>query len=130
MSGIYKIYKIWKTRFLSCFPDFWKVVSVFPLFKNVWERYTAKNYCALSLLSVVSRILEKLASDKLTDDLEKCGLVSDIHYGFSSSCSTADLLTVVSNRITRVLNRSGATQAITLDRFKAFNRHAGLQGGK
>ena len=29
----------------SCFPDCWKVSSVIPVFKNVGERSTAKNYC-------------------------------------------------------------------------------------
>ena len=38
----------------SCFPDCWKVSSVVPVFKNVGERSTAKNYCPVSLLSVVS----------------------------------------------------------------------------
>ena len=47
---------------------------------------------------------------------------------FRSSRSTADLLTVVSDRIARAFNRSGATRAITLDISKAFERvwHAGL----
>ena len=31
----------------SCFPDCWKVSSVVPVFKNVGERSTAKNYCPL-----------------------------------------------------------------------------------
>ena len=35
----------------SCFPDCWKVSSVVPVFKNVGERSTAKNYCPVSLLS-------------------------------------------------------------------------------
>ena len=34
----------------------------------------------------------------------------------------ADLLTVVSDKIARVLNRSGATQAVALDIPKAFDR--------
>ena len=38
----------------SCFPDCWKVSSVVPVFKNVGERSTAKNYCPVSLLFVVS----------------------------------------------------------------------------
>ena len=52
----------------------------------------------------------------------------DFQYGFRSSLSTADLLTVVSNRIARAFNRSGATRAVALDIFKAFHRvwHAGL----
>ena len=42
--------------------------------------------------------------------------------------STADLLTVVSDRTARAFNRSGATRAVALDISKAFDRvwHAGL----
>ena len=52
---------------------------------------------------------------------------SDSQYGFKSSQSTADILTLVSDRIGRAFNRSGATQAVTLDTSKAFDRvwHAG-----
>ena len=48
---------------------------------------------------------------------------SQFHY-----VSTADLLTVVSDRIVRAFNRSEATQAVALDISKAFDRvwHAGL----
>ena len=53
----------------SCFPDCWKVSSVVPVFKNVGERSTAKNYRPVSLLCVVSKVFEKLV-----DHLEKCGL--------------------------------------------------------
>ena len=42
------------------FQDCWKVSSVVPVFKNVGERSTAKNYCPVSLLSVVSKFFEKL----------------------------------------------------------------------
>ena len=40
----------------SCFPDCWKVSSVVPVFKNVGERSTAKNYCPVSLLCGVSSL--------------------------------------------------------------------------
>ena len=43
-----------------CFPDCWRVSSVVPLFKNIWKRSTAKNYRLVSLLSVVSKVFEKL----------------------------------------------------------------------
>ena len=112
----------------SCFPDCWKVSSVVPVFKNVGERSTAKNYRPVSLLSVVSKVFEKLVNNRIVDHLRKCGLFSDFQYGFRSSRSTADLLTVVSDRIARAFNRSGATRAVALDISKAFGRvwHAGL----
>ena len=112
----------------SCFPDCWKVYSVVPVFKNVGERSTAKNYHPVSLLSVVSKIFEKFVNNRIVDHIEKCGLFSDFQYGFRSSRSTADLLTVVSDRIARAFNRPGATRAVAFDISKAFGRvwHAGL----
>ena len=58
----------------SCFPDCWKVSLVIPVFKNVGERSTAKNYRSVSLLSVVSKVFEKLVNNRIVDHLEKCGL--------------------------------------------------------
>ena len=69
----------------SCFPDCWKVSLVVPVFKNVGERSTAKNYRPVSLLSVVCKIFEKLVNNRIVDHLEKCGLFSDFQYGFRSS---------------------------------------------
>ena len=106
----------------SCFPDCWKVSSVVPVFKNVGERSTAKIYHLVSLLSVVSKVFEKLVNNRIVDHLENCGLFSDFQCGFRSSRSTGDLLTVVSDRIDRVFNRSGATRAVALDISKAFDR--------
>ena len=50
-----------------CFPDCWKVSSVVPIFKNVGERSTAKNCCPVSLLSVVSKVFEKLVNNRIAD---------------------------------------------------------------
>ena len=99
-----------------------------PVFKNAGERSTAQYYCPVSLLSVVSKVFEKLVNNRIVDHLEKCGLFSDFQYGFRSSQSTADFLTVVTDRIARAFNRSGTTQAVALDISKAFDRvwHAGL----
>ena len=106
----------------SCFPDCWNVSSVVPVFKNVGERSTAKNYRPVSLLSVVSKVFEKLVNNRIVDHLENCGLFSDFQYGFRSSRSTADLLIVAYDRIAKAFNRSGATRAVALDISKAFDR--------
>ena len=66
----------------SCFPDCWKVSLVVPVFKNVGERSTAKNYHPASLWLVKS---EKLVNNRIVDHLEKCGLFSEFQYGFRSS---------------------------------------------
>ena len=101
---------------------------VIHVFKNVGERSTAKNYYPVSLLSVVSKVFEKLVNNRIVDHLEKCDLFSDFQYGFRSSRSSADLFTVIYDRIAGAFNRSGATRAVALDIFMAFGRfwHAGL----
>ena len=91
-----------------------------PVFKNVGKRSTAKNYHPVSLLSVASKVFEKLVNNRIVDHLKKSGLFSDFQYGFRSSQSTADLLTVVSDRIAMAFNRSGATRAVDIS--KAFDR--------
>ena len=47
---------------------------------------------------------------------------SIFQYGFSSSRSAADLLTVVFDRTARVFKRSGAARNVALDKSKAFDR--------
>ena len=69
----------------SCFPDCWKVSLVVPVFKNVGERSTAKNYYPVSLLSIFNKVLHKLqkleirevrkfVNNKIVEHLEKYSL--------------------------------------------------------
>ena len=98
------------------------------VFENVGERSTIENYRSVSLLSVVRNVFGNLANNRIVDHLEKCGIFSDLQYGFRSSRSTADLRAVASDRIVKSFNRSGATRAIALDTSKVFDRvwQAGL----
>ena len=50
---------------------------------NVEERSTTKIYHPVTLLSVVT----KLVNDRIIDYIEKCGFFSDFQYGFRSSDS-------------------------------------------
>ena len=105
----------------SSFPDCWKVSLVVSVCKNVGEMSTAKNYHSISLLFGVTKVFEKRVNNRIVGHPEKCGLFSDFQFGSRSSRSTADLLTVLGDRIARAFNRSGATQAVALDISKAFN---------
>ena len=63
-----------------------------PVFKNVREKSTAKSYRPVSLLSMVSKVFEKL--NRIVYHLKKCGLFSDFLYGFRSFQSTADISSI------------------------------------
>ena len=77
-----------------------------------------KTTTLLFFIYVVSRDFKKHVNNSIVDHLEKCDLFSD----FRSSRSTADLFTVLSGRIVRVLNRSAGTRVVALDICKAFDR--------
>ena len=85
-----------------------------PVYKNVWERLAAKNYCPVSVFSVVSKVFERLVNNWLVDRQGKCGLFSDFQYGFRSSRLTADLSTVVSDRTASAFNRPVALELLHL----------------
>ena len=83
---------------------------------------------------MVSKVFDKLVNNGLVDNLEKDGLFSHFHYGFSSSQSTIDLLTAASDGIARAFKGTVAirdallTAAVVADINKVFNMvwHAGL----
>ena len=84
------------------------------------EGCIAKTYRRVSLLSVVSKVFEKLINNRIVDHLEKCGLFSDFQYGSRSCISSVDLLIFISDRIAMAFYRSGAVRAVALDISKAF----------
>ena len=107
----------------SYFPDCCKVsLVVVPVFKNVGRRSTTKNYRPFSLLSVFNKVFETLVNNKIVGHLEKCCHFSDFQCSFRSSQSTADLLTFLSDRVSRAFNKSEAARAVALDISKDFDR--------
>ena len=88
-----------------------------------WFRPLGLRFFSLCMFFNLSlSVNNKLVNNTLVNHLEKCRLFSDFQYGFRSSRSTADLLTVVSDRTEKAFNRSGATWAVALDISKAFDR--------
>ena len=86
------------------------------------KKCSRKVYCPFSLLSVFSKVFEKLLNNRLVNHLDKSGVFSDFQYSFRSSRSTAGLLTIASDGgIARAFIRSGATQAIAFDISWAFD---------
>ena len=76
----------------------------------------------------MSKLLESVLNREIVNHLSKNNLLSDIQYGFRSSRSTADVLTVISHRISESLDGGFISRAIALDISKAFDRvwHKGL----
>ena len=80
-----------------------------------------KTTALLDFFLLLVKSLKKSLNNRIVDHLEKCSFFSDFQDGFRSSQSTVDLLTAVSDRITRVFNRSEATRDVALDISNAFD---------
>ena len=106
----------------------WKTASVVPIFKNQRDRASPLNYRPISLLNIISKVFESLINKSLVSHLESNGLFSDAQYGFRSKRSTADLLTVITERISASMDKNGEARLVALDISKAFDRvwHPGL----
>ena len=48
-------------------------------------------------------------NNRIVDHWDRCGLFSDLQFGFRPSRSAADLLTVLYDRMARAFNMFGAT---------------------
>ena len=81
-------------------------------------RCTAQDYHPANLLL---KVFKKMVN-RIVDHLKKWGLFSDFQYGFGYSRSTTVLPIIVSNRIVRAFNGSGATRAVALNISTTFHR--------
>ena len=109
----------------SCFQDC-RVSSVVPVFKNVGERSTVKNYHPVSLSSVVSKVFEKLVNTRIVDHLEKCDLflISSMVLGLLYQLQIFSQLYL--KELLGLLTSLGLLELLNI--FKAFDRvwHASL----
>ena len=108
-------------------PDLWKSARVTPVHKKN-EKCKPKNYRPVSLLSVISKIFEKIIAKQLMEHLDQHYLLSNRQFGFRKNRSTADLLTLLSKKWNDTLDAGRNTLVVALDIAGAFDCvwHQGL----
>ena len=118
--------------FSACFrkgvqPSLWKTANVVPIHKKQ-TRSTLRNYRPVSLLSVISKVMEKVINTTLMNHLEKQSLLSPHQFGFRPGLSAADLLTSISHQWQSCINAGGAVRALAVDIAGAFDKvsHLGV----
>ena len=102
------------------FPDKLKTAKVVPIFK-MGRKDLCDNYRPISLLSTLSKILEKIVSIQLTNHLEINKLIYKHQYGFQKNKSTEHSLLHLSNFINTALNENKYCIGVFLDLKKAFD---------
>ena len=65
----------------GCQPDSWKIASVVPVFKKM-SKSSVRNYRPISLLPILSKVMETVINRAVTNFLEKNSIFSNNQYGF------------------------------------------------
>ena len=102
------------------FPKELKRSRVVPIFKS-GDPTSCDNYRPISLVSSISKILEKIVASKLTAHLESNNLLYKHQYGFLKGKSTEHNLLHLTNKIGEALNDNKFCIGIFLDLKKAFD---------
>ena len=102
------------------FPDIMKLAKVIPLFKKGCP-LTASNYRPISLLSVFSKMTEKVMYERLYKFLEKHEILYTLQFGFRASHSIDHTLVSLTEAIKNSLDNGKFGCGIFIDLQKAFD---------
>ncbi|KAF2355896.1 Reverse transcriptase domain [Trinorchestia longiramus] len=102
------------------FPDQWKYSIIKPLHK-AGDINTTSNYRPISLLSVLSKILEKVISNQLYTHLDKSNLLHQNQYAYRKHTSTQDALLNSTEKIYRDMDKKNVTLLLLLDLSTPFD---------
>jgi hypothetical protein len=102
------------------FPQKLKMCRVIPIFK-AGNELDCDNYRPISLLSSISKILEKIVAQKLISHLLENDLLYVHQYGFLPNRSTEHNLLQILNFITKALDEGNYCIGVFLDLKKAFD---------
>ena len=102
------------------FPSELKIAKVIPLYKAN-DPSMFNNYRPISLLSVFSKILEKLMYDRLYQYLVKFKLLYDFQFGFQKYKSTYMAIICLVDRLVSALEKGEIGIGIFIDFRKAFD---------
>ena len=102
------------------FPSDWKYALVCPAFKG-GDKENPGQYRPISLLPILSKVLERVVSDQLCAYLAENQLLSDTQHGFRSQLSTQTALSKVLEILYRNIDNNEISLLALCDLSKAFD---------
>ena len=101
-------------------PTAWKRAKLVPIFKS-GDRKKPENYRPISVLPVLSKLLEKSVHTQLIDFLETNKLLNDSQFGYREKRSTQIATTLFVDEIKEAAKNGKMVGAVFLDLSKAFD---------
>lgn len=102
------------------YPSIWKYSHVIPQLKK-GDIDDANNFRPVSLLPVLSKILERIVANQLTEHLESNSLLSNTQHGFRKKLSTETALMKVTEEIYKNMDNKKLSLLTLCDLSKAFD---------
>ena len=102
------------------FPDTLKIAKVIPIYKS-GSRTDISNYRPISLLSLFSKVYEKIMYSRLVSFLDRYNLIYTRQYGFRSQHSCEHALLDAQNTIHNALGKKQIALLLLIDFSKAFD---------
>ena len=105
---------------LGFFPQTFKTAKVVPIFK-AGDEHLVRNYRFISLLSCLSKVLEKVIKNRFINFFEKHEIFYDFQYGFRTKRGVMNALLDVIIPIYNAIERNKFTALLLMDLRKAFD---------
>ena len=105
---------------LGSFPDACKIAKLKPLFKK-GSKTNPSNYRPISLLPLISKVIEKLIHEQTSTFLSKNEILYNYQSGFRKNHSTDSFLTFLYDKILKGFDEGLMTGMILIDLQKAFD---------
>ena len=102
------------------FPEIWKYAIIKAIHKS-GDKNEPSNFRPISLLPVLSKILEKVVSTQLIDYLESNKLFNDSQYAYRRKLSTEDALLSITEDLYKNFDDGQLSLLVLLDLSKAFD---------
>ena len=104
----------------ECFPEAWKCSKVIPIFKKDDEQL-AKNYRPVSILSPLSKVLEKVVFSQLYGYFTRNNLLSPSSHGYREHTSTLTALLQLYDKWAHAASMGKISGAVFIDLSAAFD---------
>jgi len=109
-----------ETLAAGVFPTVLKKAIVIPIFKK-GDKTKLDNYRPISLLPVLSKVLEKIINNQITEKLDELKLIDENQYGFRVAHSTEDALIKFVDALEKAKATNKTVISIHIDVSKAFD---------
>ena len=112
--------------FALCFakgrqPAIWKTAGVLPVYKKK-SKSSPSNYRPVSLLSILSKVMESIVNQCVVNFLERENVLSAHQFGFRRWLGTADFLTLLQHKWSSTIANRASVHTMAVDIAGAFDK--------